>query len=154
MNDLKKHMCLYVLNSFSIKKNGSIFSKDFENETYFKVSKNKIYGAAFELNDFALKAFASETYENEYHSILFFNDKVIGLAYNSDHNLISIYNEKFDEMSVYQTCSLIQSVEIFKSLFISPKKIEISSNEYKIFCDYINYSFDILESNEKSRISK
>lgn len=152
MIDIKKYMCLYLLNNFGIFSKSNFISNTFlcsKQIEFNPENKINIYGALFELSDFKLKIFSSNTIEDtENHSILFFEDKLIGLAYNKKHYLISNYSDKFTELSILNTCDLIKSIEIFKQLFISPTKLEITEEEYKIFLKYINYSFDIMESNE------
>lgn len=152
MIDIKKYMCLYLLNNFGIFAKSNFISNTFLCSKQIEFStenKINIYGALFELSDFKLKIFSSNTIEDtENHSILFFEDKLIGLAYNTKHCLISNYSDNFTELSILNTCDLIKSIEIFKQLFISPTKLEITEEEYKIFLKYINYSFDIMESNE------
>lgn len=160
MIDIKKHMCLYILNNFGIFSDGNFLTDAFLNEKQIvfeisgenknKIKKINIYGALFELNDFSLKIFSANTISGENHSIIIIDNKYIGLAYNPEHSLISTYLDNFSELSILNICDFIKSIELFKQLFIKPVKVEINEDEYKIFLKYINYSFDRMEENESS----
>lgn len=154
MINIKKYMCLYILNNFGIFSDGNFLSENFLNTKKIEFNlenKPNIYGAMFELDNFSLKIFSSNTIEGiENHSIVIIDNKYIGLAYNSKHQLISSYLDNFIELSTFNTCDFIKSIELFKQLFINPVKIEINEEEYKIFLKYINYSLDIMEKNESS----
>jgi len=150
MIDIKKYICLYILNVFGILTKKSEFLTDnFLNNKKIKFTNKQvdIYGCKFfnEKNDFLIKVFAAITDENEAHVLVIFDNNYLGFAYNNNHQLISTFSDKYKEINGVQIANVLSAVENLKNLYLKPDKEEISNEEYKKLVQYINYSFDIIE---------
>lgn len=154
MIDIKKYICLYILNIFGIY--NKFYFKDKKyllNKTIKSESRNiDIYGLRFEKDDFYVNIFISETLENdkEYHCLVDIMGRLIGLAYcdEIDHHLITYINPIIKELDTNQILILCSSFNSLNELNITPSMVDIDETNLKLFKEYINHSMDIINSRE------
>lgn len=154
MIDIKKYICLFILNNFGIYDNYF-----FKNSKFLLNSKIKsdskdidIFGLRFEKDDFYINVYISETLENneEYHCLLDIMGRQIGLAYseNSNHSLITYLNPSIKELDFNQILTLCSSFNYFRELKLEPNVIDIEEPSLKMFKEYINHSLTLINLKE------
>jgi len=149
MIDIKKYICLFILNNFGLFTNSNFTSDEFKNKSQISFGdyKANIFGSVFNKDDFKLSFFAADTFESkEYHCLLKVDNKNIFISYNKQNYLICSYENEFINLSLTQTISLLNGVILLKELFITPIKEEISDSDKKLLISFIKHSMDIFEA--------
>lgn len=142
MSNLTNEICSHIIKDFNKKHNKTSFSLDFDH------GKEPIYSSKFKKDDFELIVFYFKIPED--NVILKLNKTIIGLSL-MEESLINFKLNKWMPMSFGQQGSLLNVIEDFKNLNISIEENILNEEDKILILEYINYIFDILEQDAKSK---